>query len=336
MRLLDSLFARLFGIFAAAILLGHLIGFFWFLSYGPPPPPPPPQTGFQGPPPDSWHLAGPWVPLLVQIVLMLIAAWFAASLLTRSIRRLGAAAERLSNDLDSAQLPEQGTRELRQAARSFNRMQARVREQVAQRSRMLSALSHDLRTPLARLRLRIEQVGDDTLRDRLAHDLAEMGDLVGATLTYLRQQHNDEPQQVLDLQALLESMAENARDMGDNVDCIGSCQPLRTRPQALRSCLNNLLENALRYAGHASLQIQDTSRWVELRVVDQGPGIPADQREAVFEPFFRLEHSRNRDSGGSGLGLSIAREASYRLGAELILEETPGGGLTARLLLPRV
>ncbi len=349
MRRTDSLQLRLFGMFVLAIALAHLLAFIWFHSFAappqppaPPPPPgaswltdhpPPPPAGLPGPPPSRF--AGPLVPLVLQLLALIVAAWLGSRLLTRPIHQLSSAAERLSQDLDSPPLTEQGPQEVRQAALSFNRMQQRIREQVSQRGRILTALSHDLRTPLARIKLRLEQIDDSALRSKLAADLNEMAGMLDATLTYLSEQSSHEPVQRLDLLALVESLAENAREQGQPVEIFGQCQPLPTRPLALRACLNNLLGNALRYAGHARIELVEGPHEVTLRVVDHGPGIPAEQREAVFEPFFRLEGSRNRNSGGIGLGLSIAREASQRLGAELRLEGTPGGGLTAVLRLPR-
>ncbi|PZP24019.1 MAG: two-component sensor histidine kinase [Pseudomonas kuykendallii] len=340
MRRGDTLFARLFGIFVAAIVLGHLIGFLWFRAYGPPPPPPPKhpsslvlleESELRQPSP----LGGPLMPLLLQLLLLLAAAWFGARLLTRPIRQLSAAAERLSENIDSAPLAEGGPQEVRKAARSFNRMQARIREQIAQRSRILTAVSHDLRTPLARIKLRVEELEDGHLRTRMSHDLGEMTAMLDATLAYLREQRTSETQHLFDLQSLVESLVENAQDNGAAVSVVGACRPLHTQPQALRSCLNNLLDNALRYAGHARIELHESEGQVDVRVIDNGPGIPAEQREAVFEPFFRLESSRNRNSGGVGLGLSIAREAALRLGGELLLEDSPGGGLSAVLRLPR-
>jgi len=337
MRRADTLFARLFGIFVAAIVLGHLIGFLWFHAYGPPRQPYSATNESSAPHvrPETSPLSGPLVPLLLQLLLLLAAAWFGARLLTRPIRQLSAAAERLSENLDSAPLAESGPQEVRQAARSFNRMQARIREQIAQRSRILTAVSHDLRTPLARIKLRVEELDDGRLRTRMSQDLGEMTTMLDATLAYLREQRASEARHLFDLQSLVESMVENAQDNGAAVGVVGACLPLHTQPMALRSCLNNLLDNALRYAGHARIELHDSDGQVEVRVIDNGLGIPAEQREAVFEPFFRLESSRNRNSGGVGLGLSIAREAALRLGGELLLEETPGGGLSAVLRLPR-
>ena len=346
MRLrLDSLFGRLFGVLLLAIVLAHLLAFAWFFHYDQPPPGPPPGMSQQGegpqrfgPPPNRrprpWF-GGPVVPLTFQFVFLIIAAWYGAKLLTRPIQRLSDAAERLSENLDSPPLDENGPREARQAAHTFNLMQQRIREQVQQRSRMLGAVSHDLRTPLSRLKLRLEQIDDIKLQGQMRQDLDDMIDMLDATLTYLHEQRTSEALQWMDVQALVESLSENAQDQGADVQVSGACAPLQVQPMALCSSLNNLIDNALRYAGHALIALQDQQHQVLIRVIDHGPGIAADKREAVFEPFFRLEGSRNRNSGGVGLGMTIAREATERLGGQLSLEETPGGGLTAVISLPR-
>ena len=226
--------------------------------------------------------------------------------------------------------------EARQAALTFNLMQERIREQVQQRGRMLAAVSHDLRTPLARLKLRVEQIEEPKLHGQMTQDLNDMIAMLDATLTYLNEQRTSEALQYFDVQALIESLTENAQDNGDDVQSSGACRPLKSQPMALRSCLHNLIDNALRYAGHARVMIEDASDRLVVRVVDSGPGIPANLREAVFEPFYRVEGSRNRNSGGVGIGMTIAREAARRMGGDLRLEETPGGGLTAVLDLPRI
>jgi len=343
----DTLFGRLFGVLLIAIVLAHLLAFFWFRLYGPPPPPPRPPAGefsgqplpgsgrFEPRPPRPWF-GGPIVPLTFQFISLIIAAWYGAKLLTRPIQRLSDAAERLSEDLDSPPLDESGPREARQAAHTFNLMQRRIQEQVKQRGRMLGAVSHDLRTPLSRLKLRLEQIEDNKLQGQMSQDLDDMISMLDATLSYLHEQRTSEALQWMDVQALVESLCENAQDQGADVQTGGHCAPLQVQPMALRSCLNNLLDNALRYAGHARISLQDSREQVLIRVIDHGPGIAEDQREAVFEPFYRLEGSRNRNSGGVGLGMTIAREAAERLGGQLHLEETPGGGLTTVVRLPRV
>jgi signal transduction histidine kinase len=343
----DTLFGRLFGMLFVAIVLAHLLAFAWFHHYGPPPPPPPPEFSegvdgqrppmdprFEPRPPRPWF-GGPLVPLTFQFISLMIAAWYGAKLLSRPIQRLSDAAERLSENLDSPPLDESGPKEARQAAHTFNLMQQRIREQVQQRARMLGAVSHDLRTPLSRLKLRLENISDEKLQGQMRQDLDDMIGMLDATLTYLHEQRTSEALQLMDVQALVESLCENAQDQGADVQVNGHCAPLPVQPMALRSCLNNLMDNALRYAGQARIELQDQREQLLIRVIDHGPGIAADKREAVFEPFYRLEGSRNRNSGGVGLGMTIAREAAQRLGGQLNLEETPGGGLTAIIRLPR-
>jgi two-component system OmpR family sensor kinase len=338
----NTLFGRLFGLLLVAIVLAHVLALFWFHHYGRPPPPPP-QAFVEQPDgtlkplrkePRPWF-GGPLVPLTFQFISLIIAAWYGAKLLSRPIQRLSAAAERLSVDLDSPPLVESGPREARQAASTFNLMQKRIREQVSQRARMLGAVSHDLRTPLSRLKLRLEQIEDTELQGQMRQDLNDMIDMLDATLSYLHEQRTSETRHWLDVQALVESLSENAQDQGCDVQFSGTCAPLQVQPMALRSCLNNLIDNALRYAGMARVELADSRGALVIRVIDNGPGIAADKREAVFEPFFRLEGSRNRNSGGVGLGMTIAREAVERLGGHLSLEDTPGGGLTAVMWLPR-
>lgn len=343
----DTLFGRLFGMLFVAIVLAHLLAFAWFHHYGPPPPPPPPEFSegvdgqhppmdprFEPRPPRPWF-GGPLVPLTFQFISLMIAAWYGAKLLTRPIQRLSDAAERLSENLDSPPLDESGPKEARQAAHTFNLMQQRIREQVQQRARMLGAVSHDLRTPLSRLKLRLENISDEKLQGQMRQDLDDMIGMLDATLTYLHEQRTSEALQLMDVQALVESLCENAEDQGADVQVSGHCAPMPVQPMALRSCLNNLMDNALRYAGQARIELEDQREQLLIRVIDHGPGIAADKREAVFEPFYRLEGSRNRNSGGVGLGMTIAREAAQRLGGQLNLEETPGGGLTAIIRLPR-
>ncbi|WP_191485160.1 sensor histidine kinase [Pseudomonas sp. FEN] len=342
----DTLFARLFGVSLLAIILAHLLAFLWFHHYGGPPPPPPPPPGMtenfdpNHPPPPARRPPRPWfggplVPLTFQMISLVIAAWYGAKLLSRPIQRLSDAAARLSEDLNSPPLDETGPREARLAAATFNLMQQRILEQVQQRGRMLGAVSHDLRTPLSRLKLRLEQIDDIKLQGQMRQDLNDMIGMLDATLSYLHEQRTSEAMQWLDVQALVESLCENAQDQGSRVQARGHCAPLLVQPMALRSCLNNLLDNALRYAGDALITLEDSRRQLLIRVIDHGPGIATEKREAVFEPFYRLEGSRNRNSGGVGLGMTIAREAAQRLGGELTLEETPGGGLTAVVRLPR-
>lgn len=342
-RSADTLFARLFGGALLAILLGHLLAFIWFTQHGPPMPPPPPehaqssdQHGERQPHsrPSPWF--GPAVSLFFQLITLVVAAWYGAKALSRPIQRLSDAAERLSENLDNPPLDISGPREARQAAMTFNLMQQKIREQMQQRARLLAAVSHDLRTPLSRLKLRVEQIDEPRLHDQMTQDLNDMIGMLDATLTYLNEHRKSEVVQQLDLQALIESLAENAQENGDDVQCEGQCKPLKTQPMALRSSLHNLIDNALRYAGSARITLEDSAERVRISVIDHGPGIDPQLHETVFEPFYRLEGSRNRNSGGVGMGMTIAREAAWRMGGELYLKQTEGGGLTAILDLPRL
>ncbi|MBB4864417.1 hypothetical protein HNP46_003282 [Pseudomonas nitritireducens] len=252
----DSLFARLFGVFLLAIVVAHLLAFAWFHYYGPHrpdmPPPPPPEQGFERgpppgfgappegfrPPPEGFRPPPPppprlpfWsAPFAFQLLALILAAGIGARLLARPVQRMGDAALRLSEDLDSPPLPETGPREARQAAHAFNRMRERIREQVQQRSRMLVAVSHDLRTPLSRLRLRVEEIDNPQLRTRIGQDLAEMIGMLDSTLHYLQQERASEPLQWFDVKALADSLAEDACERGADVGVDGYCAPLKVHP----------------------------------------------------------------------------------------------------------
>ncbi|WP_375373784.1 HAMP domain-containing protein [Pseudomonas hygromyciniae] len=319
----NTLFGRLFGVLLVAIVLAHVLAFFWFHHYGPPPPPPvdvmieQADGSLQAAPQAHrrpWF-GGPVVPLTFQFISLIIAAWFGAKLLSRPIQRLSAAAERLSVDLDSPPLDESGPREARQAASTFNLMQRRIREQVSQRARMLGAVSHDLRTPLSRLKLRLEQIDDLRLQGQMRQDLNDMIGMLDATLSYLHEQRTSESRQWLDVQALVQSLSENAQDQGADVQCQGQSTPLRVQPMALRSCLNNLIDNALRYAGTARIELQDSPPGVG----DSGNRPWAGDccrttRGGIRTVFSAWKARAIAIPGGVGLGMTIAKEAVERLG----------------------
>ncbi|MBI3144953.1 MAG: HAMP domain-containing protein [Pseudogulbenkiania sp.] len=335
----DSIFTRLFGLVLTALLLTHLIFTALFFAFAGDRPPPPPD-GFgparHGPPPPPPPLQpGFWLAQTLQLVLVTLAAWYSARRLVRPIHRLTHAAAQLGDNLNAPPLEESGPEETRQAARLFNHMQDKIRRQLDERSRFLAAVSHDLRTPLTRIKLRAEQLTDDGLKNRLNDDIADMAAMLDATLHYLRDESHSEPWQWLDIQALLGAISEDAAEQGQPVRLSGQAKPLYTRPSSLRRCLDNLLENALRYGERAEITLCDTAGRLVIEIRDHGPGIPENRMAAVFEPFVRLEESRNRHSGGVGLGLAIARDAAARLGGELSLANAPQGGLIARLVLPR-
>ncbi|MFO1421704.1 MAG: ATP-binding protein [Candidatus Competibacteraceae bacterium] len=274
--------------------------------------------------------------LLVLLISVAVLAALAVRALTRPLAVLAAAAGELGRDIRRPPLDENGPLEVRRAARAFNTMQERLIRYIEDRNRILAALSHDLKTPITRLRLRTELLDDAPLREKFLTDLDEMQRMAQASLDFLRGGEDSEPIAPVDLDALLESLRDDAEDTGHEVSITGAArQPLRCRPLALKRCLTNLVDNALKYGQHAEIAVADTPARLTLTVRDRGPGIPAVELERVFEPFYRLENSRSRDTGGTGLGLSIARNIARAHGGELTLRNHPQGGLEAVLELPR-
>ncbi len=278
---------------------------------------------------------------LAATLLVLLGSVIALSLIavrwvTRPLSALATAAEKLGEDINRAPLPAGGPAEVRRAAKAFNTMQQRLSRFIADRTRMLTAMSHDLKTPLTRLRLRSEMLEDETLRAKFAKDVEEMESMVAQTLDFMRDARTDEPVQPVDVMALLESLQTDYQDTGHTVEIAGgAARPLPGRPQALRRCLTNLLDNAIRYGRRARIEVQDGQAQITIRVLDEGPGIPQEELERAFEPFFRGEASRSRETGGTGLGLGIARNIARAHSGELILRNRSAGGLEAELSLPR-
>lgn len=274
--------------------------------------------------------------LLALLIVVIVLSLVAVRWVTVPLRTLSSAADKLGRDLDNPPLPEDGPLEVGQAAKAFNTMQRRLSRLIAERTRLFAAMSHDLKTPITRLRLRTELLDDEALQARFAKDLDEMETMVGQTLDYLRDATAHEPAKPLDVNALLESLQNDYREGGGAVEIEGSAAaPYLGRPLALRRCLTNLLDNALRYGKQATIVVEDAPTELKLRVQDEGPGMPEDQLERAFEPFFRAEASRSRDTGGTGLGLGIARNIARAHGGELVLRNRAGGGLEAVLTLAR-
>jgi signal transduction histidine kinase len=274
--------------------------------------------------------------LLVLLISVAILAALAVRALTRPLAVLAAAATELGRDIRRLPLAEAGPLEVRQAAQAFNTMQDRLIRYLEDRNRILAAVSHDLKTPITRLRLRTELLDDSPLRAKFQADLDDMQRMTQTALDFLRGGEETEPIVALDVNALLETMQEEIEDSGHALRIVGAArQPLRCRPLALKRCLGNLLDNALNYGQRAEMTLADTPERLTLIVRDHGPGIPAAELERVFAPFYRLESSRGRDTGGVGLGLSIARNIARAHGGELILRNHPHGGLEAVLDVPR-
>ncbi|HBU30675.1 MAG TPA: histidine kinase [Thiobacillus sp.] len=283
-----------------------------------------------------------WPLQLLWNLTVLLAATLGLTLLaTRAalgpLERFTRAAERLGENLDAPPIAESGAREVRRAARTLNRMQARIRESVAERTRLLAAISHDLKTPLTRLRLRAEFIREDPeLRATLLREVETMQTMTRAVIDVLRGGEGEEVRNV-DVNALVEGLAADAMELGARVTIHGRAHaPYPGRSLALRRALGNLLDNARQYAGGAiEIAVEDDAAALTIRVTDRGPGIPEAEQVRMIEPFQRLEPSRNPATGGSGLGLAIARSIARAHGGELSLQNRPGGGLEIQIRLPR-
>ncbi len=282
--------------------------------------------------------------LLLQLTALAMAAWLAVRLVLRPLTQLSDAADALEPGSPQPALPADGPREVAQATRAFNAMQARIAGHLSERMQLLAAISHDLQTPITRMKLRAEQLSDAAVRDKLLTDLGCMQHLVEEGLTYARtEQAAQETPQPVDVHALLDVLVCDAQDAGQLAELVAPPAeqigtPLVTRVQALRRVVTNLLDNALKFGGQTEpvqVSLDATDQALTICVRDAGPGIPPDQLQAVFEPFYRLEGSRSRDTGGTGLGLAIARQLTQALGGTLVLSNRSEGGLEARLTLPR-
>jgi len=277
------------------------------------------------------------------LISMLVMAAFIIAISVWAVRRMTAplatvarAADRLGRDVNAPPLAEAGTAEMKQAAQAFNAMQARLRALIENRTRMLAALSHDLRTPLTLLRLRAENVDNAEERDKMLATIAEMDQMIGATLNYAREQAADEPRRATDIATLVQSVVDDMAEAGLDVAMTPAAPvSIACQPAALKRALTNLVENAVKYGGRARVSLSSSPHAVEIAVEDEGPGIPEDEMARVFEPFYRIESSRSRDTGGVGLGLAIARTVVEAQGGELALSNRKPNGLRAQIRLPR-
>jgi signal transduction histidine kinase len=274
--------------------------------------------------------------LALLVVLLVIALYVTARSITRPLSSLVSAAESLGRNVRQPKLEEKGARELRDAARAFNTMQDRLQRYLDSRTRVLAAMSHDLKTPLTRLRLQVEtQLEDPAIQARFGKELDEMESMVRGALALFRGLDDDETLAPIDINALVATLQTEFTEMGADVTVTGTAQqPLFGKPQALKRCLTNLVANAVKFGTRAKILVEDEAALI-IRVQDEGPGIPPEELERVFEPFYRVESSRNRDTGGTGLGLSIARDVAQAHGGSLVARNMPGGGLEALLVLPR-
>ena len=292
------------------------------------------------PPSRPWHSPT----FLLAFVLMTLAAaalsFWAVRRLTGPVATLAAAAERLGRDVNAAPLPEDGPDEVARAAVAFNTMASRIRRFVQDRTFLLSAIGHDLRTPITRLKLRAEFIDDDELRDKFLSDLDELDTMVSATLAFGRDTADAEPAVALDLSSLLRTVLDECADArpesAENLAFDGAEHlTLHGRSVALKRAFANLIGNAVKYGGSARVKLAPpTNGMIAVTVEDDGPGVPPDQLERVFDPFYRVEDSRNRETGGTGLGLPIARNIFRAHGGDVTLGNRAEGGARATVTLP--
>ncbi len=286
--------------------------------------------------PESANL--PWRVLLTLATLLaivLLVSFIAVRWVTRPLQVLASAADELGRDINRAPLSEAGPIEVSRAAQAFNTMQRRLVRFVDERTRLLAAMSHDLKTPLTRMRLRAEMLDDEQLREKFEKDLLEMESMVTQTLEFMRGLSQREPEQAVDVMELLAGLRSDNEAMGRCVCIEGSIARIwRGSPQMIKRCLSNLVDNAVIYGQRAVVQVEEGVENLTIRVRDDGPGMAEDELEKVFEPFYRLEASRNRETGGTGLGLSIARSIAQANGGDLFLRNNEDHGLEAVLTLP--
>jgi signal transduction histidine kinase len=268
------------------------------------------------------------------LIILAVSVW-AVRRVTAPLGSLATAAQRLGNDVNSPPLPETGTTETRQAARAFNEMQARLRDLIENRTRLLAAISHDLRTPLTLLRLRAETVENKDERDKMLSTIGEMDNLIGMTLQSARDDSLGDFQEI-DLAAAVEGVVREMADAGlpVHMEPRGPIQ-FRCHPAAIKRAVRNLLDNAVKYGKSGRLTVHATTSVVQIDVDDDGPGIPKTELARVAEPFYRLEDSRSRETGGVGLGLAIVQSIIQAHGGKLTLTNRPAGGLRASIVLPR-
>ena len=267
---------------------------------------------------------------------VLLLTWIAVRVATRPLSRMAAAAHALGEDPERMPLQSGGPTEVAEAVAAFNQMQDRIRAHVAERTRILAAVTHDLQTPITRLRLRAELVDDEALRERIQSDLDAMQTLVREGLAYARSLNDKEPTRPLDIDALAAALCDDAAELGGSVSLQGQAGvPCSAQAGALRRALWNLIENGIKFGQRVELQLEAHADSIELRIRDHGPGLPEGELEKVFEPFYRLEPSRNRETGGTGLGLAIVRNLLRAQQGEVRLRNHPRGGLEAIVSLQR-
>lgn len=272
---------------------------------------------------------------LLRIATVVLIAWMAVRLAMKPLQGMANAAEKLGRNIHSPPLATDGPLEVRTAAQAFNAMQRRIIDNIAERTRFLASVSHDLRSPITRMKLRTEMMSDEARREKFRQDLAEMDNMISSTLNVVQDIDVQEKRQLVDLESLLQGVRSDQLEIGHEVSVSGHAAPLQAYPRSLRRCLQNLVENAVRYGQRARIALAERQAQVQITIDDDGPGIPEDMLERVLEPFYRLERSRNSSTGGFGLGLSIAVTVVQAHRGEIALANRSGGGLRVTVVIPR-
>ncbi len=270
----------------------------------------------------------------MSLLVIVVSVW-AVRRATAPLALFEKAAERLGRDVNAPPMNEEGPREVRRAARSFNNMQKRLKAFIEDRTHMLAAISHDLRTPITRLRLRAELIEDEEQQKKILDDLAQMEEMIVATLSFARDETDGEADIRFDLAAMLQSLCDDAADSGSKTSYRGPDRLTCTgRPVALMRAFQNLIDNAVKYGGRADVALEQDGQTVRVYFDDQGPGIPETERARVFDPFYRVEGSRNRETGGVGLGLAVVRSVVSAHGGDISFGSNDDGGFRVTVILP--
>ncbi|MCB5190953.1 HAMP domain-containing protein [Methylobacillus arboreus] len=271
----------------------------------------------------------------IRIIVIIGIALFAVRQIMRPLNQLAIAAERLGRNIYSPPVDVDGPTEVRRSAKAFNLMQQRLIDTVTEKTRFLAAISHDLRSPITRLRLRTEQIDKPALRDKFRRDLEDMETLISSTVDFMRGVEVHENRHPININAMLQSLQVDAQETGAEVSLYGTAAPIDGYAISLKRCLQNLLENAIRYGKSAHIEVMDSPSRLRIAIRDHGPGIPENLLKQVFEPFYRVESSRNAATGGSGLGLSIAKTIVEAHDGQIHLRNLAAGGLEVLIDLPR-
>jgi len=352
----DTLFGRLALLLVVVALASHVLALSLLFElrpeFGPPPglphpfPPPhgaPAMGNFPPPPHHGPPLSGILLEMGVRLGALLLAAWVGARWLSAPLGRLARSTFELTANIHRPALRLEGTRECREAGAGINQLQQHILAQLEERDQFVAAVSHDLRTPLTRLALRAESLENETDRQRFGQDIREMDLMIRATLDHLCGSADQEATVHLDLASLVDSLVSDRREMGQSVhqvqpnDKAGSVATPKIQAQvsAMRRCMGNLIDNAVAYGGGAEIGLEEDTQEVRVLVSDRGPSIPAGALEKVLRPFVRLETSRNRHTGGVGLGLAAVSDIMRRHGGRVELSNRSGGGLQAVLVFPK-